>query len=180
MVEADGWLYEMRHQDEFGDGIDAEDITVDEWVKFWHTELIKHLAANTRGNYAERYYQNIQPVIGRMKLKNVKPMHCTKEEQRKFLDVARRSRNYYQYAFLLETGLRTGDLIALTRDNVDRERRTLTIRKTMEFRYKRQDQKQKKSFKAVLYARPSPHLCHPGHRKRVGSRKRTVMWRRSL
>ena len=41
MVEADGRLYEMRHQDEFGDGIDAEDITVDEWVKFWHTELIK-------------------------------------------------------------------------------------------------------------------------------------------
>ena len=48
MVEADRWLYEMRHQDEFGGGIDAEDITVDEWFKFWHTELIKDLAANTR------------------------------------------------------------------------------------------------------------------------------------
>lgn len=68
----------MRHQDEYGDGIDAEDITVDEWFEFWHAELIKDLAANTRRNYDERYHKNIKPVIGIMKLKNVKPMHCTK------------------------------------------------------------------------------------------------------
>ncbi|WP_243413866.1 site-specific integrase [Oscillibacter sp. CU971] len=59
-------------------------------------------------------------------------------EQRKFLDVARRSHNYYQYAFLLETGLRTGEMLALTWDDVDWERWMMTIRKTMEFRYKRQ------------------------------------------
>ena len=41
MVEAGRWLYEMRHQDEFGDGIDAEYITFDEWFKFRHTELIE-------------------------------------------------------------------------------------------------------------------------------------------
>ena len=197
IVEADRWLYEMRHQDELGDGIDAEDITVDEWFKFWHTELIKDLAANTRRNYSERYEHNIKPVIGRMKLKDVKPMHCIKilnnmddeyagstiyqtyitlgtifksaklngkiktqpldgvkfskskkavddlkvltvEEQRKFLEAAKRSHNYYQYAFLLETGLRTGEMIALTWDDIDWEKRTLTIQKTMEFRYKRQ------------------------------------------
>ena len=197
LVEADRWLYEMRHQDEFGDGIDNDDITVDEWFTFWHTELIKDLAANTRRNYAERYQKNIKPVIGKMKLKNVKPMHCIKilnnmddeyagstiyqtyitlgtmlksaklngkikvhpldgvkfskstkavddlkvltvEEQKKFLEAARRSHNYYQYAFLLETGLRTGEMIALTWDDIDWEKRTLTIQKTMEFRYKQQ------------------------------------------
>lgn len=197
LVEADRWLYEMRHQDEFGDGIDNEDITVDEWFTFWHTELIKDLAANTRRNYAERYQKNIKPVIGKMRLKNVKPMHCIKilnnmddeyagstiyqtyitlgtmfksamlngkikvhpldgvkfskrikavddlkvltvEEQKKFLEVAKRSHNYYQYAFLLETGLRTGEMIALTWDDIDWEKRTLTIQKTMEFRYKQQ------------------------------------------
>ena len=60
------------------------------------------------------------------------------EEQRKFLEVAKRSHNYHQYAFLLETGLRTGEMIALTWDNVDWDKRTLTIEKTMEFRYKQQ------------------------------------------
>ena len=60
------------------------------------------------------------------------------EEQKKFLDVAKHSHNYYQYAFLLETGLRTGEMIALTWDNVDWDKRTLSIEKTMEFRYKRQ------------------------------------------
>ena len=62
----------------------------------------------------------------------------TVEEQKKFLNVAKRSHNYYQYAFLLETGLRTGEMIALTWDNIDWDRRTLSIEKTMEFRYKRQ------------------------------------------
>ena len=62
----------------------------------------------------------------------------TVEEQKKFLDVAKHSHNYYQYAFLLETGLRTGEMIALTWDNIDWDKRTLSIEKTMEFRYKRQ------------------------------------------
>ena len=53
----------------------------------------------------------------------------TVEEQKKFLETARRSHNYYQYAFLLETGLRTGEMIALTWDDIDWERRTLSHRK---------------------------------------------------
>ena len=114
VVEADRWLYEMRHQDEFGDGIDAENITVDEWFKFWHTELIKDLAANTRRNYAERYSKSTKAVDDLKVL--------TIEEQKKFLETARRSHNYYQYAFLLETGLRTGEMIALTWDDIDWER----------------------------------------------------------
>ena len=197
IAEADKWLYDMRHEDKFGDGVYDDDMTVNDWYKFWHTELIKDLAANTRRNYAERYERNIKPVIGKMRLKDVKPMHCTKilnsmdddyagstiyqtyitlgvmfksaklngkirthpldgvkfsksikavdeikfltvEEQKKFLDVAKHSHNYYQYAFLLETGLRTGEMIALTWDNVDWDKRTLSIEKTMEFRYKRQ------------------------------------------
>lgn len=69
MVEVGRWPYEMHHQDEFGDDIDAEDKTVDEWFKFWHTELIEDLAANTRRNYTVQYSKNIKPVIGRIKLK---------------------------------------------------------------------------------------------------------------
>ena len=60
----------------------------------------------------------------------------TVEEQQKFLEVAKSSHNYQQYALILETGLRTGELIGLTWDAIDFSRRTLTVNKTMEFRYK--------------------------------------------
>jgi len=59
----------------------------------------------------------------------------TVEEQQKFLEVAKRSHNYAQYALILETGLRTGELLGLTWDAIDWEKRTLTINKTMEYRH---------------------------------------------
>lgn len=60
----------------------------------------------------------------------------TLEEQKRFLQTARRSHNYYQYALILETGLRTGELIGLTWDAVDLEKKTLTVNKTLEYRHK--------------------------------------------
>mgnify|MGYP002744191898 FL=1 len=59
----------------------------------------------------------------------------TIEEQKKFLEVAKRSHNYLQYALLLETGLRTGEMIGLTWDAINWEKRTLTVDKTLEYRY---------------------------------------------
>jgi len=63
----------------------------------------------------------------------------TIDEQKKFLEVAKRSHNYYQYALILETGLRTGELIGLTWDAINWEKRTLTVNKTLEFRHKKKD-----------------------------------------
>lgn len=60
----------------------------------------------------------------------------TVEEQQKFLAVAKKSHNYYQYALILETGLRTGELIGLTWDAIDFQNRTLTVNKTLEYRHK--------------------------------------------
>ena len=57
------------------------------------------------------------------------------EEQQKFMAVAKRSRNYSQFAFVLETGLRTGELVGLTWDAVDFDKKTITINKSMEYRY---------------------------------------------
>ena len=48
---------------------------------------------------------------------------------------AQRSHNYNQYALILETGLRTGEMIGLTWDAIDFEKRTLTVNKTLEFRH---------------------------------------------
>lgn len=59
----------------------------------------------------------------------------TREEQSKFLQAAQRSHNYSQYALILETGLRTGEMIGLTWDAIDFEKRTLTVNKTLEFRH---------------------------------------------
>ena len=62
--------------------------------------------------------------------------YLTLEEQEKFMELAKRAHNYYQYALLLETGLRTGELVGLTWDAIDWEKRTLTVNKTLEYRHK--------------------------------------------
>ena len=60
----------------------------------------------------------------------------TTDEQQKFMEAAKRSHNYAQYALILETGLRTGEVIGLTWDAIDFQNRTLTVNKTLEYRRK--------------------------------------------
>lgn len=78
----------------------------------------------------------------------------TVTEQAKFMEAAKHSHNYAQYALILETGLRTGEMIGLTWDTIDWERHTLTVNKTLEFRYKQQEwragpPKTKKSYRTI-------------------------------
>lgn len=61
--------------------------------------------------------------------------YLTVKEQKIFLEAAKRSHNYYQYALILETGLRTGEMIGLTWSSVDLDKRTLTVDKTLEYRH---------------------------------------------
>ena len=183
--------YADRHEDVFA----PPDMTVTEWFEFWISHIVGDLAPNTKRNYRERYEYNVKPVIGKMRLTDVKPMHCkmvfnrmeasyagstirqtyiamgtmfraavmndmiqkhpmdgvrftkpvratddikflTRDEQRVFLETAKRSRNYNQYALILETGLRTGEMIGLTWDAIDFQNRTLTVNKTLEYRHK--------------------------------------------
>ena len=194
LPEARNWIEDAKYADKHDDVFVATDTTVDEWFEFWIETIVGDLAPNTLRNYRERYARNIQPVIGKMLIANVKPMHCkkvfiqmdadyagstirqayitmgtmfkaakmndliakhpmdgvrftkpvravddihylTREEQRLFLETARRSHNYNQYALILETGLRTGEMIGLTWDAIDFERRTLMVNKTLEFRH---------------------------------------------
>ena len=195
LPEARNWLADAQYEDKHGKVLSNPDMTVDMWFEFWMENLICDLSPNTRRNYRERYKINIQPVIGSMKLSDVKPMHCkivlnrmdatyagstirqtyiamgtmfrsavmnkmihehpmdgvrytkpvravddikflTVDEQKTFLEAAKRSHNYRQYALLLETGLRTGELIGLTWDAIDWKKRTLTVNKTLEYRHK--------------------------------------------
>ncbi len=193
--EARDWLEKSKYENKHSNVFVPADMTVDEWFEYWIEHIVGDLAPNTRRNYRERYIINIQPVIGGMKLSDVKPLHCkmvlnnmdevyagstirqtfiamgtifksalmndlivkhpmdgvrctkpiravndikflTVEEQEKFLGTAKRSHNYYQYALILQTGLRTGEMIGLTWDSIDFEKRTLTVNKTLEYRHK--------------------------------------------
>lgn len=194
LPEARNWLADARYEDMHSGLGPTSTMTVDSWFNYWFDNIVCDLSPNTRRNYKERYERNIQPVIGRMCMADVKPMHCkiilnrmmavyagstirqayiamgtmfraavmndiiskhpmdgvrytkpvrapadhrvlTVEEQAKFLEAAQCSHNYRQYALILETGLRTGELIGLTWDAIDWEARTLTVNKTLEFRH---------------------------------------------
>ena len=197
LVEAKNWrqeqLYLCRHPELRT--ATSPDMTVDAWFNRWLKDVVGNRAPNTLRNYRERYEHNVQPFIGSMLLRDVKPMDCqmilnamesdyagstirqtymtmgtffksakdngfidrhpmdgvrytkpvravddihflTVDEQKRFLEAAKGSHNYAQYALILETGLRTGEMIGLTWDAIDWEKRTLTVNKTLEFRYK--------------------------------------------
>ncbi len=172
------------------------EMTVNEWYDFWMKNIIPDLAWNTRRNYRERYEFNVKPVIGDLKITEVRPLHCKKvlldmeedyagstirqtyiqmgtmfkaalingviskhpmdgvkttkavrsksdinyltiREKGKFIEIAKRSRNYDQYVLLLETGIRPSELIGLTWDDIDYDNRTLSVNKHLEYRYSR-------------------------------------------
>lgn len=196
LPEARNWLEDARYFDRHDEAYALSNITVDAWFAYWLENVVGNLRPNSIRNYRERYVRNIQPVIGRLLLSEVKPMHCqivlnrmeqqyaggtirqayicmgtmlrsavnndlltkhpmdagvrfakpirdrgdikflTVEEQHKLLEVVEDSHNYDQYVLLLETGLRTGELMGLTWDVVDWEQRTLTVNKTLSFQYK--------------------------------------------
>ena len=150
LPEARNWIEESKYADAHEDVFVATDTTVDQWFDFWIENIVGDLAPDTLRNYRERYVHNIQPVMGRMMIAKhpmdgvrfTKPVRATddikfltRDEQRVFLETAKRSRNYNQYALILETGLRTGEMIGLTWDAIDFEKRTLTVNKTLEFRH---------------------------------------------
>ena len=80
--------------------------------------------------------------------------YLTVEEQEKFLEAAERTHNNRQSALLLETGLRTAELIGLTWDAIDWKKRTLTVNKSLEYRHSRRywragPPKTKKSYRTI-------------------------------
>lgn len=60
----------------------------------------------------------------------------TIDAQKKFLEAVVGYSYENQYRFVLQTGLRTGELIGLKWSDIDFENRTMKIERTMEYRYK--------------------------------------------
>jgi integrase len=189
-------LADAQFEDEQGDcAFDDKEIRVKDWYLYWIDLKEKTVRPNTHRNYRERYLRNIDPVIGKMKLKDVKPFACqqimnrmaeqgytsstiyqarialfnmfdyavqndviiknpcnktvkanigkevskkealTIEQQKKFLYGIKGNAYENQYAFLLQTGLRTGEMVGLRWSDIDFEKRILHVNQTMEYRY---------------------------------------------
>lgn len=56
-------------------------------------------------------------------------------EQKLFLETVKGTSSYNQYALILQTGLRTGELVGLKWSDVDFNNKVIHIRRTMEYRY---------------------------------------------
>jgi integrase len=101
----------------------------------------------------------------------------TTDEQQKFMEAAKRSHNYVQYALILETGLRTGEVIGLTWDAIDWKARTLTVNKTLEFRHKQKvwragPPKTQQSYRTIPLTNRAYEILEKVH-ARVPERKET-------
>lgn len=192
--DAKKWLEEAKYEDNHDVFVATSEMTVDSWFDYWLNNIKKPtVRRNTIRNINDRYRINIRPVIGKMLLNEVKPLHCQRvlnnmkndyagstieqarnalsgmfyyayinnmirtnpvnknvklpkevdkkvrfldlQEQELFLEEAKKCSNYYQFIFVLQTGLRTGELIGLKFEDLDFENRTITIKRSMEFRY---------------------------------------------
>lgn len=196
LQECRQWIADSSYIDEHSNLAQANDMIVDAWFEYFIGIKKKTVRPNTVRNYTERYEANIKPVIGKMLIADVKPLHCQKifldmaedgyrtstlyqtrialytmfelakendvlrynpckksvksdmgkpsekkealtiEVQKRFLEGAIGQSYENQYRFLLQTGLRTGELVGLKWEHVDFENRVLSIEQSMEYRYK--------------------------------------------
>lgn len=173
LQECRQWLADSQYQDEHSNLNFPEEMTVKAWFDYWICIKKRTVRPNTVRNYTERYERNIDPVIGKQILSEVKPIQCqlimnrmadegyrtstiyqaritlfnmldyayqndvimknpcngmvksdigkptqkkealTLEQQKRFVKGIVGNTYEYQYKFLLQTGLRTGELVGL-------------------------------------------------------------------
>jgi integrase len=195
LQEVKQWLVDTRYIDEHSDIEQASNMIVDYWFEYWISVKEKTARPNTVRNYKERYHKNIEKVIGKKLLTEVKPLHCQKiftnmadegyrtstlyqtritlynmlefakendvivnnpckksvksdmgkpsekkkalsvDIQKQFLESAKGQSYENQFRFILQTGLRTGELVGLKWKDIDFEEKILKIQRSMEYRY---------------------------------------------
>ena len=179
LQECRQWLADSQYQDEHSNLNFPKEMTVKAWFDYWISMKKRTVRPNTVRNYTERYERNIDPVIGKLILSEVKPIQCqmimnrmadegyrtstiyqtrialfnmldyayqndvimknpcngmiksdigkptqkkealTLEQQKRFVRGIAGNAYEYQYKFLLQTGLRTGELVGLKWSDID-------------------------------------------------------------
>ena len=195
LQECRQWLADSQYRDEHSNLNFPEEMTVKAWFDYWISMKKRTVRPNTVRNYTERYEHNIDPVIGKLLLSEVRPIQCqaimnkmadkgyrtstiyqaritlynmldyayqndvimknpcngmvksdigkpsqkkealTLERQKKFVKGIEGNTYEYQYKFLLQTGLRTGELVGLKWSDIDFDSRTVSINRSMEYRH---------------------------------------------
>lgn len=193
LQEARQWLAESQYIDETSNMSMPRDMTVDAFFEFWHDTKQKMVRKGTADYYKLRYDVSIKPIIGNMKLTDVKVNHCqmvvnrmidkglsnstiaractvmrgifdyavecdvimkspcrikvqksigkqkkdrevlTIDAQKKFLQTIKGHNYENHYRFILQTGLRIGELIGLKWEDVDFKKRTITIKRSLKY-----------------------------------------------
>lgn len=195
LQEVRQWLADATYINEHSDIEQATNMMVDAWFEYWIDVKKKTVRPNTVRNYTERYNRNIQKIIGRKILTEVKPIHCQKiftdmaeegyktstiyqtrialfnmlefakenevilsnpckksvksdmgkpsqkkealtiDVQKKFIEYAKGQSYENQFRFILQTGLRTGELVGLKWEDIDFSKKAIRIQRSMEYRY---------------------------------------------
>lgn len=195
LQEVRQWLADATYINEHSDIEQATNMMVDAWFEYWIDVKQKTVRPNTVRNYTERYNKNIQKIIGRKILTEVKPIHCQKiftdmaeegyktstiyqtrialfnmlefakenevilsnpckksvksdmgkpsqkkealtiDVQKKFIEYAKGQSYENQFRFILQTGLRTGELVGLKWEDIDFSKKAIRIQRSMEYRY---------------------------------------------
>lgn len=208
---------------------------VDDWFDYWVSHIKKDIADSSRSNYKSLYKNHIKPVVGNIRLCDLKPLHCnavleakleagykgqtianirglmvsffksaldngllttypmqgvickipcrekndikvlSRTEQAAFLRAVEGTYNYPIYALVLETGLRTTEVMGLTWDNIDWSNRTICIRKTLTYSYEESKwaagpPKSKTSYRIIPLTDKAYHILHTLYDTR-GARK---------
>lgn len=199
LQECRKWISDAEFENEHNDINALGDMTVDAWYEYWMSIKEKTVRFNTCRNHKERYTNDIKPIIGKLLLSEVKPLHCqaifnamaehgyanstieqcritlhnlfevakdndiilsnpcrksvksnigrttekrealTIEEQKALVRLIKNHQFANQFLFVLQTGLRVGELIGLKWSDIDFKNKTMTIKRTMEYRYNLDD-----------------------------------------
>ena len=76
LQEARKWLADGIYRDDSSNPLFPQQMTVDSWFDQWIEMKKASIRPGTIDTYTARYMKSISPVIGDMKISEVKPLHC--------------------------------------------------------------------------------------------------------